>query len=103
MNLQMRLEQLTVSTKNFIDKYMSVFNESFPLTKKKVHHQKSNWFDSELKALLIKKKNFLKNSVHRKISSLRQGSTKHEMNIFEQSKLKSKLIMLPYLRNRRMI
>ena len=31
----------------FIDKYMSVFNESFPLMKKKVHHPKNNWFDRE--------------------------------------------------------
>ena len=33
----------------FINKYMSVFNESFPLTKKKLHHPKNNWFDTELK------------------------------------------------------
>ena len=44
----------------FIDKYMRVFNESFPLTKKKLHHPKNNWFDRELKELLIKKKTFQK-------------------------------------------
>ena len=44
----------------FIDKYMYVFNESFPLMKKKLHHPKNNWFDRELKELLIKKEKLLK-------------------------------------------
>ena len=44
----------------FIDKYMCVFNESFPLMKKKLHHPKNNWFDRELKELLIKKEKLFK-------------------------------------------
>ena len=46
--------------KKFIDKYMCVFNESFPLTKKKLHHSKNNWFDRELKELLIKREKLFK-------------------------------------------
>ena len=46
--------------KTFIDKYMCVFNESFPLTKKKLHHPKNNWFDRELKELLNKKEKLFK-------------------------------------------
>ena len=37
-----------------------VFNESFPLMKKKLHHPKNNWFDRELKELLIKKEKLFK-------------------------------------------
>ena len=46
--------------KKFINKYMSVFNESFPLTKKKLHPSKNSWFDKELKELLIKKEKLFK-------------------------------------------
>ena len=71
--------------KKFIDKYMCVFNESFPLRKKNLHHIKNNWFDRELKELpvLIKKEKLFKKFCAQKISSLRQGSTKHKMNIFD--------------------
>ena len=79
----------------FIDTYMCVFNESFPLTKKKLNHPKNNWFDRELKELLIKKEKLFKKFCAQKNIVTKTRFNKARNEYFRAIKIKKKLIMLP--------
>ena len=68
----------------FYDKYFKIFDKSFPLQKPQKIKQNKEWFDKELKNLLLKKEKLFKAFLKQKTLKPKRLLPKQETFIFTQ-------------------
>ena len=87
----------------FINKYTTIFNQCFPLVKKRFVRKSKNWFDEDLLKLMKEKDKLFKKYIAKK-STLAKAKYKEARNkYFHRIQEKRKLSLHQFLKNKNTI